>query len=62
MTEVEYRPVSQLRGHECLCCPNRATQEVILSRGNLTAIIRCCDDPKCMCRARDLCESTVGVA
>ncbi len=54
MTEVEYRPLSLVRGHECLCCTNRATQEAIQSRGNLTAIIRCCNDPKCICRAQEI--------
>jgi hypothetical protein len=30
--------------------------------GNLTAISRCCDDPKCMWLSAEMCERTVGAA
>lgn len=62
MDKVEYRPVSQVQNRKCIWCVNYATQEVVLSRGNMTAIIQCCDDSKCIWQAREMCESTVGAA
>jgi hypothetical protein len=61
MNKVEYRPLSQSK-HNCVWCVHGATQEAFKSQGNLTAICRCCDDPKCMWRSREMCESTVGAA
>lgn len=62
MNDVEYRRLSHLQKRECLWCSHDATQEAFLSEGNLTAIIRCCNDPKCMQRALEMCEHTVGAA
>jgi hypothetical protein len=62
MDKMEYRSLNQAQNRNCISCVNYATQEVALSRGNVTAIIQCCDDPKCIWRARETCESTVGAA
>ncbi len=61
MSEVEYRMLGRSQ-FKCVYCSNDATQEAILSTGNLTAIIRCCSDPQCMRRSREMCESTIGNA
>jgi hypothetical protein len=60
MSEVEYRSLSQFQSRECLWCKNDAMQQAVLSQGNMTAVVVCCDDPKCMGRAKDMCENTVG--
>jgi hypothetical protein len=62
MDKVEYRPLSQSKDYKCVWCVNDATQEVVQNQGNLTAISRCCADPRCMWRSREMCESTVGAA
>jgi hypothetical protein len=62
MDQVEYRALSQFQNRECLWCDHDATQQAVFSRGNMTAVVLCCDDPKCMNRARDMCENTVGAA
>jgi hypothetical protein len=55
--KVEYRPVSH---HQtCVWCVNDATQEAVQKKGTLTAISRCCDDPKCMWLSAENCERTV---
>ena len=59
--KVEYRPVSQ-RQQQCVWCTNDATQEACQRQGNLTAISRCCDDPKCMGLSAEMCRTTVGAA
>jgi hypothetical protein len=61
MSEVEYRTLAPSQ-FKCIYCSRDATQEATLSRGNMTAIIRCCDDAQCMRRSREMCESTVGNA
>lgn len=61
MTEVEY-PLSEFQQRECVWCKNHATQEAVLSRGNVTTIFRCCDDPACIWRSGEMCETTVGAA
>ena len=59
---VEYRPVSHWQKRQCVWCLNDATQEAVQSHANLTAISRCCDDPRCMRLSAEMCESTVGAA
>jgi hypothetical protein len=56
--KVEYRPVSHRQ--ECVWCVKEATQEAVQRQGNLTAISRCCDDPKCMRLSAESCEHTVA--
>lgn len=58
--KVEYRPLSHCQ--KCVWCANDATQEAVQRQGNLTAISRCCDDPKCVWLSAKMCESTVGAA
>lgn len=62
MSKVEYRLVSQCQKHQCVWCVNDATQEAVQREGNLTAISRCCDDPKCRWLSAEMCESTVRAA
>ena len=62
INKVEYRLLGQFKQCRCVWCVNDATQEAFKSQGNLTAISRCCDDPKCMWRSREVCESTVGAS
>jgi hypothetical protein len=62
MSKVEYRLPSHPYKRQCAWCVKDATQEAFKSQGNLTAISPCCDDPRCMRRAADRCESTVGAA
>jgi hypothetical protein len=57
MSKAEYRPVSHRQ--KCVWCVKEATQEAIQRQGNLTAISRCCDDPKCMRLSAEMCERTV---
>jgi len=61
-SKVEYRPVDQHLKHQCSWCVNTATQEAIQQQGIVTAISRCCDDPKCMERSVEMCERTVEAA
>ncbi len=56
--KAEYRPVSHCQ--KCVWCVNDATQEAVQREGNLTAISRCCDDPKCMGLSAERCRTTVG--
>jgi hypothetical protein len=58
--KVEYRPASHCQKY--VWCLNDATQEAVQRQGNLTAISRCCDDPKCMWLSAEMCERTVGAA
>jgi len=58
--EVEYRPVSHRE--RCVWCVNDATQEAFRRNGNLTAVSRCCDNPKCVWLSAEMCERTVGTA
>jgi hypothetical protein len=60
MKEVEYRTLRQIQQQECPWCRKDATQEAVLTRYNLTAIIRCCDDRQCMWRSADMCLRTVA--
>jgi len=60
MSKAEYHPVS--RRQKCVWCVNDATQEALQRQGNITAISRCCDDPKCMRLSAEMCERTVGAA
>ncbi len=62
MSKVEYRPVNPWYGGRCSWCGNDATQEAFQNQGNLTAISRCCDDPKCMALAAEMCRTTAGAA
>jgi hypothetical protein len=62
MGKVAYHPVSHWQKHKCLWCVNDATQEAVQREGNLTAVIRCCDDPKCVMLSGELCGRTVGAA
>jgi hypothetical protein len=39
-----YRPASHRQ--KCVWCVNDATQEAVERQGNLTAISRCCYDPR----------------
>jgi hypothetical protein len=60
--KVEYRPVSQCQRQQCVWCVNDATHEAVQRQGSLTAISRCCDDPKCMGLSAEMCRTTVGAA
>ena len=60
MSELEYRPVNPWQKHHCLWCANDATKEVVQREGNMTAITRCCDDPRCMRLSAQMCERTVA--
>jgi hypothetical protein len=60
--KVEYRPVSQCQQQQCVWCVNDATQEAVQRQGSLTAISRCCGDPKCMGLSAEMCRTTVGAA
>ena len=57
MSEVEYRTLARSR-FKCTYCSSDATVEATLSRRNVTAIIRCCDDAQCMRRPRDVRKHT----
>ncbi len=57
---VEYRALSHRQ--KCVWCVNDATQEAVQRQGSLTAISRCCDDPKCMGLSAEMCRTTVGAA
>jgi hypothetical protein len=59
MSEVEYRTLPRSR-FKCTYCSSDVTVEATLSRRNVTAIIRCCDDAQCMRRSRETCENTLG--
>jgi hypothetical protein len=58
MRKVEYRPVRHTQ--KCVWCVNDATQEAVQRQGNLTAISRCCDDPKCVWLSAETCTRTVA--
>jgi hypothetical protein len=62
MSKVVYRPVSRCQKPQCVWCANDATQEAVQSEGNLTAITRYCDDPKCMWLSAEMCKSTAAAA
>lgn len=46
MDKLAYRPVSVPQ--TCAWCDNDATHEAVRSDGNMTTIIPCCDDSKCV--------------
>lgn len=56
--DVEYRPVSHRE--KCVWCVNDAMQAAVQTQGSLTAVSRCCDDPKCMWLSAETCERMVG--
>jgi hypothetical protein len=56
MSKVEYHPVSLFQ--KCVWCAKVATQEVVEREGNVIAISRCCDDPKCLSLSAERCERT----
>jgi len=55
-------PGEPCQKYQCVWCVNDATQEAVPRQGNMTAIARCCDDPKYMGRSAEMCERTVGGA
>ncbi len=59
MSKVMYFPVSQCQ-QKCVWCVNDATQEAVQRQGNLTAISRCCDEPRCVGLSAEMCKRTVG--
>jgi hypothetical protein len=62
ISKAEYRPVSHCSRCQCVWCVHDATQEAVQRQGNLTAISRCCDDPKCVWLSAERCELMVGTA
>ena len=56
--KLGYSPVSH--SQKCVWCVNDATQEAVQKQGNLTAISRCCDDPKCVWLSAETCKRTVA--
>lgn len=67
MKDVVFEKLSSFQKKDCINrseeyqCPNKATQEAVLGHDIYTSRIRCCRDPKCMARARELAFTGLGL-
>jgi hypothetical protein len=52
MIKVTFNARAKWQSLDCLYCGNQATLQADAKKGNVSASIRCCSDPKC----KDLAE------